>query len=594
MTIAPIRTAPPAATPLPAWSLVVLPLATALLLRAGLGYRAFPSVDDFAYFPIALHHADPSWFATDLMVGGNLLHTPIWPFLVSAFGSALPAALWVFTMALTIATVAAVFRLMRVAGAQGLLLPIAVLLAFCVRANGLGRATYDGAFGDAFHMQWLALCLLLWSYDLFARRAPVAAGVLLGLSCLAHPVVAAHGAVVLALASLWTGPGSLRRLAVTGLACVVVSLPATVPLVGALLSAGGGGGDAAALIRDAVMLRVPHEYDLSDVPYQYWLLLGLTLLAGVGGAALLAATRPSAGLRGVVGLLFGHAVLLAAAVAVHGPAPLVDWGDDQLLVYALHLTRTSALPLVLAAVLALAAVEVGLDAQMPPGTGWRVLAAGLMATLITLGLANVLWRPSMAALMLIGLALALVRRQRRLLIAGLGAFAALSATGFTAFALQQPRTAAPPPAEAALYAWARENTARDALFVIPPGLQGFRSFARRGAYVDFKIFSVGVDPALTREWRRRLELVAAPDAVALAERGWLAVPHWDRSYAIANTPGRSAELLRETGADYLVWDARGLEVPPFLPPTRPADRRVETAFANERFTVYRLKEAADD
>jgi hypothetical protein len=74
------------------------------------------------------------------------------------------------------------------------------------------------------------------------------------------------------------------------------------------------------------------------------------------------------------------------------------------------------------------------------------------------------------------------------------------------------------------------------------------------------------------------------------------VPVWrrpyamDRAFAIANTPARAAELLTRLGTDYLVWDARGLEIPPYLSLDRPPDPRVTETFRNDRYVVYALAE----
>jgi hypothetical protein len=86
-----------------------------------------------------------------------------------------------------------------------------------------------------------------------------------------------------------------------------------------------------------------------------------------------------------------------------------------------------------------------------------------------------------------------------------------------------------------------------------------------------------------------MELVSDPDRLALRSGGWSGVPQWDRTYANRNTPARIAALLRETSADYLVWDRAGMDVPPYAPlapgPDVP-DLRI--AFANDRFKVYQI------
>ena len=79
-----------------------------------------------------------------------------------------------------------------------------------------------------------------------------------------------------------------------------------------------------------------------------------------------------------------------------------------------------------------------------------------------------------------------------------------------------------------MYAFARAAPPRDALFIVPPGLDAFRFFARRGIYVDWRLFPTPV-PALLPLWRHRLDEVAAPDTHTLQARGWPAVPLWDES-----------------------------------------------------------------
>jgi hypothetical protein len=145
------------------------------------------------------------------------------------------------------------------------------------------------------------------------------------------------------------------------------------------------------------------------------------------------------------------------------------------------------------------------------------------------------------------------------------------------------------PDESGLYRWA-SATSPQALFIIPPGMQGFRFYARRSVYVDFKLFPPAT-PSTTPEWRRRMELVAAPDRRALDSPGWSGVPQWDRTYANRNTPERIVTLLRQTGADYLVWDRTGLDLPPYVPIVRPPAPAATVVFENARFQVYGLADA---
>jgi hypothetical protein len=140
-----------------------------------------------------------------------------------------------------------------------------------------------------------------------------------------------------------------------------------------------------------------------------------------------------------------------------------------------------------------------------------------------------------------------------------------------------------------LFTWAQTRTAPAALFIVPPGFEEFRTYAKRGVYVDFKLASMA-QPHLLKEWEDRLTLVAHPDRLAQQSKGWDGVAEWDRTYAARNKPERIASLLEETGSDFFVFDQEGLEIPPFVDPAREPSPRLQTAFENQRFTVYRLKE----
>jgi hypothetical protein len=138
-----------------------------------------------------------------------------------------------------------------------------------------------------------------------------------------------------------------------------------------------------------------------------------------------------------------------------------------------------------------------------------------------------------------------------------------------------------------LLQWARSQTSIDALFIVPPSFLEFRTFARRSVYVDFKTMTQG-DSRMVAVWKQRLEQVAAPDRLAHEARGWEGVPEWDRTYAGRNTPARIESLLQITGADYFVWDRRGLQMPPFVNRDRAASAALVVAFDNARYKVYRL------
>lgn len=579
---------PGAPDPPPRYIGWVLVLATSLLARAAAGYRPFPSIDDFSYIPMAWAAADASLYPRDEILQGFLVHAPVWQWVVrgAELTVGVPLAFWLLTFVLTVATVGAAYRILRALGVPGLLLPLAVVLGFAGRVTGIGRGAYDGALGDAFHVQWLALALLLWAYDAFVRERPLTTGVLLGLTTIVHPVVALHGAIVMVLATPFAGRGAWSRLFATGLVCGVVSLPATVPIVTGLLG-GAAFSDmpTAALIRDAYLFRAPHHYALDTLPPAVYLVVGLTVAVGLAAAYLVGPLRPRPA-GAVTGLFIGHVVLLGLAFLFHGPWLPATMTHASIAPYLLDLTRTSALVFVLAALLSVATVEAGLALGLPSTRASRVLWWALIAALLTLAVLAE-WRLAHVVAVAGGLGLGVLwRRGRdlRLPTAGL-AVAGLAALAWSA--TRDVREAAVSPPETELFTWARSATRPADLFIVPPGLEGFRLYARRGVYVDFKTFPVST-PRAAGEWRRRLNLIAAPDRLAREAEGWDGVPLWDRSYANRNTPERIADLLARTGAEYFVWDSAGLEVPPFAPVERRRDSRITRVFANARFEVYRL------
>jgi hypothetical protein len=572
--------------PIPASVGVPFVVAVALLVRAGLGYRPFPSIDDFLYVPLARAAANPALYPRDELLHGFLLHAPAWRLVVTGFGQILGESLafWLATLALTVANEGAPGRRMHGLGGPAALLPVAVLVGFCGRMRGVGRGLYDGALGNAFHVQWLALTLLLWAYDAYLRDKPVWAGILLGCAAAAHPVVGAHGAFVLALATVTAGNGKWRQLGPLALTCLVVSLPVALPLVRGLLAAAPSAIPTATIIRDGFLFRTAHEFSFVGTSTGAVLLLVMMGLAGVLALRWLRRAGPSSYQAGFVGLLLGHALLIVAFAVFHGPLGFGDLGTRWLLPYMLHLSRTSPLFVALAGIAITAAVGVWPTEERRGSDGILVYVA-LLVVLATL-LLVLPWRPAYSIAIAIGLALTPpARRVPRLVVA-----CGLVIAGAAAAALwirHDTLRAAVGPDERGLYAWVRA-TPDSALFIIPPGLEGFRFYGGRSAYVDFKLFQSS-SPRMIAEWRRRIDQVSSPDRAAREARGWPAVPLLDRSYANRNTPARIADLLVATGADYFVWDSGGLLTPPFVPIARVPDRRLERTFANARFEVFRLK-----
>ena len=569
---------------------------TGLLLRASKGYRPFPSIDDFIYIPHARASLDAGLFTRDTLVQESVGHVPLWPVLIRALESTigLSPGLWLLTIALSVATAFGMLRLMRGLGGSGLLLPLAAVAVLAGSMNGLGRGTYDGAFGDAFHMQWVGLTLLLFVYDAVIRQRHVTAGVLLGLTAICHPMVAAHGALAVTCSMPFWGQRRWRSLLTVGAIAFVVSSPVSMTIVAGVLAKSSATG---ASVQDTANLcylfRMPHEYVIGrNVLLLYFVYVGMGL-AGISVLAEQSKEPPERSRCGTMaGLIVGHVVILAAAVLLHGEMFGTTWTLNSLFPFQLHLTRTTPLLLVLSGVaLATAFEREILDYRSTEGQvrwGRLIFWCPVLGICLILLVAGTVWHLLTVALVVLCLVTIAARTSAgaHKYLVGLWCLTSIVALvwhGQTS-TLDTPLAAE----EIELHDWVQNDTSKDALFIIPPGMESFRHYCLRSIYIDFKFFPSPL-PAILPEWRRRLEQVAAPDSVALAGRGIPAVAEWDRTYANRNTPQRIAELLTETDADYLVWDRQGLDRPPYVPVDRHDDPRVGICFENDRFCVYRRK-----
>ena len=148
---------------------------TTLVMRANNGIRPFPSVDDFAYLPLARRFLNHDLFPDDVFISTSILHAPAWAAVtwLSEHTVGLALGFYIVVLLLSLFTVLAVWKLLRILGGSGVLLPAAALLAFANQAPGLGRGLHDGAFGDGFHTQWLALCFMLWMYAAWLEAKPL-------------------------------------------------------------------------------------------------------------------------------------------------------------------------------------------------------------------------------------------------------------------------------------------------------------------------------------------------------------------------------------------------------------------------------------
>jgi hypothetical protein len=570
-------------------------LATAALVRVGMGYRSFPSIDDFTYIPLGWAKLDPSVFPRDDILRGYVNHVPLWPVVIGTFERVLGLAegLFLLTILLTLQTVYFLRQLLRSLGGTDLVLPLAVAMSVIVNVRGIGRGSYDGVLGDAFHMQWMALALMLGAYFAFVREKPIASGVYLGAGAWVHPLVAMHGAFCIMVAGLLNRRRGLWDTAKAGVVALLISLPMCVALVRDYVGrAEETGVYGASVLQGTVLFRGPHHFDIGLLPFLIAALLGLLALAALPRVM----ARPGAKSRRYYGLLLGQTILLLATFYFHGPFQLQEEPSGGFLLYSLDLSRTTPLFFALCG----CAVAAGVprpDEPLSGRTRWggvdRVFAfSGMLgvAYLLFLNLKHHAWTYALLILMVLGYAG--VRFGIRSRWATM-AWSALAVVAFASFLRTADLRAEPQPQDAGLYSWVEEDTPDSVLFVIPPGMQAFRLETRRSVYVDFKSFPPS-QPALAWEWRRRLEEIVDSDARALEQaRGWPGVFWWDVAYAKRNPPERIASLLVSTGADFLVQDRLYVQLPPHLPiePSSPSDAGLVVAFENERYRVYRLAQS---
>jgi hypothetical protein len=332
-------------------------------------------------------------------------------------------------------------------------------------------------------------------------------------------------------------------------------------------------------------------------------------LGGVAGALILRRLHWSRPTRVLVGAFPGHALLLlGTAIHLGGLGP-GSWRDTWLAPYLLGLSRTTPLFGVLGGTIAVAAFEQSLD-RGPLHTWARRMATA--ARLETWHLSwQTPWLLISALAAIVGLALFasthpahasklvylipvvvgtlgwLRDRQARPLgdVVSVAGAVALACLGWS---VVHDRTVARVGSqEAGLFEWAQQSTPGPALFIVPPGMERFRFYARRSVYVDLKLFSPAV-PRAGPVWRTRLEEIADPDAATLQQRGWPSIEApWDRSYAARNTPERIAWLLSNTGADFFV-NQLGIPGGATISEDTLTSAHLASAYRNDRYEVYRL------
>ena len=119
-----------------------------------------------------------------------------------------------------------------------------------------------------------------------------------------------------------------------------------------------------------------------------------------------------------------------------------------------------------------------------------------------------------------------------------------------------------------LCSWISSNTPEDAVFIVPPQLEGFRIAARRAIVVDWKCFSMRARDA--REWLRRMTLVCGEHHIESPEEA-------ERGYRDMNKT-RAQRLVREFDAHWLLMENSRCD-PAAL-------NGLKKQYSDSRYTVY--------
>ena len=570
---------------------VWITLASIFMVRATLGYRPFPSVDDFAYIPLAINWLDPTTFSRDELLTHFGNHQVIYAMLV-ALGKAtvgLPYVFFAATLILTALTIVAIARILRTLDADAYLLPLVIALGISISIRGLGRGSYDGLLGDGVHGQWIAIVLSLFAFDYLLRGRHLATGILLGFAVYAQAMVAFHSAFAIFIAGMFVGRRGVVDIFKAGIAAVAISLPFLVSVGSELLVK-----DTSAAVVDwtavvsSYQFRAPHHYDLKMYPIAI-----TTLIVAVGFASWSRFGEvESQRDRSALGLLTGLSLLFFSAVAFYAIFPETLSAKWLVAADVLDLTRSSPLLFGLSAMFFaiafdrhLAGARKGSRLSLVARLSWLILLCAV-AFLVIINTAREFW--VYFAIVLGVVTMVALRWGRAPMILGPIWLLAgvVAASGF----FSQVNLRAPVDQdEAGLYRWVKASTPSDALFIVPPGFSQFRAYTTRGVYVDFKLASMA-QPHLLDEWMRRMIQVSSPDKLGRNAKGWKGImTEWNRTYASRNSPQRVAGLLQDTGADFFLLDRDDLKIPPFV--DRPVESApgLDRAFENTRFIVYRLR-----
>jgi len=450
-----------------------------LITLAVRGYR-FGESNHAVYLVDALRRLDPSLLRNDWWANSTLQYHFAFNAMTAALmraGVLEPAFLAGYLLLAVLLHVAWRGIVMRLGGSNGTYL-VSVFL-FYVLAGGVGLGMYHFLQDSAFLPSNIANVAMLWGLYFWISGMPASAGVCLGVAGLFHINHAVVGI------GLWTAatPFEARRVPgrswwVGTLALLALVAVQVVPAVRVVLSRSGK-LPTDEFVDLFVRLRHPHHFDPSTWHWGIW----LAFLAPIA-PAVIAARSPAARQSGpqIFEARRRAAAMFNFFLAMTCFALLTAgfWFAGETLVQ-LNLYRFSIYPKLLSCV----------------AVAWLVWDVNPRA------------RPyAVAAIVLVGTGAGAVAASSGLLAAP----TLRSPLGLKLVGLQGDDAG-----YLELARWARDNTPKDAVFLVPPDEESFRVHARRAIVVNFK----GV-PQLSAElpaWRDRL-----CDVLDLDIAGLLALP----------------------------------------------------------------------
>jgi hypothetical protein len=565
---------------------ILLGVALTLVVR---GYR-FGESNHAVYLVDAIRRTDPSLLERDWWVQSTLQYHFVFNAMTAGLMRAglLEPAFLLGYLALAVLLHVAWRRITLILGGNDAVYLLSVVF-FYLLAGGLGLGMYHFLQDSAFLPSNIANVAMLWAIYFWIAGSPASAGVCFGVAGLFHINHALAGIVLWAGASIFEGRRGFTRAWWLGtVALFALSAMQIVPAARVVL-ARSGKLPLDEFVDLFVRLRHPHHFDPRAWHWGVWFAflvpLPIAYIVVRRMRAVGAARTPELRRASVLFTLFCAMLVLALLGAGF-------WYASETLVQ-LNLYRFSIYPKLLSCVAAgwltwellnssrlrvvwvvvglcfmgaAAAVEVSRPIN-PYGHNTGVAALAALIVVVAIGHVT-------------DVHLGRAPSWHRLFVPLLVALALTAVTGAVPAGIRIQGLAGDEPGYVELARWARDNTPKDALFLVPPDEESFRVHARRAIVVNFK--GVPQLSAELPEWRDRLCRVLGTDT-----RGLLALPRpmgrtleEIRARYDALPPEHHFGAARHFGARYVVLTQRT---------NVSAGERLVRSDSNGRYFLYDLQ-----